>query len=225
MKTAIVLLSGGLDSTTCLAHAKALGFECVALSFDYGQRHTAELVAARRVAESFRVQAHRIVSLDVNTFLGSSLTDKQLEVPQQVDAHEIPTTYVPARNMIFLSMALAHAEMLGAHDIFIGVSAVDYSNYPDCRPEFIEAFQKVATLATKAGVSGHPMKIHAPLMTLSKAQTIRLGLKYGVDYALTVSCYQATIEGLACGVCPSCQLRRQGFVDAGVPDSTRYIHR
>jgi 7-cyano-7-deazaguanine synthase len=223
MKNAVVLLSGGLDSTTCLAVAKAQGYTCYALSFDYGQRHKAELLAARRIACDFAVAAHRVVRLDLEQFGGSALTDKQLVVPSEVCGDEIPITYVPARNTIFLSIALGYAEVLEAADIFIGVSAVDYSNYPDCRPEFIEAFQTLAKLATKVGVEGQAVTIRTPLMTLSKAQTIALGIKHGVDYRQTVSCYQADAEGRACGACPSCDLRRQGFFDAGVLDPTHYF--
>ena len=223
MKKAVVLLSGGLDSTTCLALAEAQGFRCFALSFDYGQRHCAELAAARRVAGQFRVAGHQVVRLDVGQFGGSALTDKTLTVPEHVNADEIPITYVPARNTVFLSMALGYAEVLGAYDIFIGVSAVDYSNYPDCRPDFIKAFQTLANLATRAGVEGQQFTIQAPLMSLSKADTIRLGLAYGVDYSRTVSCYQAKEDGRACGVCPSCVLRRQGFDAAGVADPTVYF--
>lgn len=223
MKKAVVLLSGGLDSTTCLAVARAQGFRCYALSFDYGQRHCAELAAASRVASHFAVADHRIVRLDVGQFGGSALTDTTLAVPKEVKADEIPITYVPARNTVFLSIALGYAEVLGAYDIFIGVSAVDYSNYPDCRPEFIKAFQTLANLATKAGVEGQLFTIQAPLMSLSKAATIQLGLNHGVDYSMTISCYQAREDGRACGVCPSCDLRRQGFVAAGVSDPTVYF--
>ena|SRR3990167_3614756 len=223
MKKAVVLLSGGLDSTTCLAEALSQGFHCFALSFDYGQRHKAELAAARRVASHFAVADHRIVRLDVGQFGGSALTDTRLAIPEQVKADEIPITYVPARNTVFLSVALGYAEVLGAFDIFIGVSAVDYSNYPDCRPEFINAFQALANLATRAGVEGQAFTIQAPLLSLSKAETIQLGLKQGVDYSMTVSCYKASEDGRACGVCPSCELRRQGFSAAGVWDPTVYF--
>lgn len=222
-KKAVVLLSGGLDSTTCLAVAQSQGFRCFALSFDYGQRHRAELTAARRIASEFAVAAHQIVRLDVGQFGGSALTDQRIAVPEHVKTDEIPITYVPARNTVFLSIALAYAEVLGAYDIFIGVSAVDYSNYPDCRPEFIHAFQSLANLATRAGVEGESFMIQAPLMSLSKAATIQLGHQHGVDYSMTISCYQASDDGRACGVCPSCDLRRQGFVAAGISDPTVYF--
>ena len=218
---AIVLLSGGLDSATCLAIARQEGFEPVALSFDYGQRHNAELAAARRVAEAFAVHDHRVLRLELGTIGGSALTDTSIDVPTEA-SEGIPVTYVPARNTVFLSFALGLAEVTGADAIFIGVNAVDYSGYPDCRPEFIAAFETMANLATKAGVEGHRMKIHTPLMHLTKAEIVRTGMALGVDYALTVSCYQADLDGRACGVCDSCRLRRKGFEDAGVPDPTRY---
>lgn len=218
---AVILLSGGLDSATCLALAREQGFEPVALSFDYGQRHNAELAAARRVAAAFGVTDHRVLRLDLGTIGGSALTDTAIAVPTEA-SDGIPVTYVPARNTVFLSFALGLAEVTGADDIFIGVNAVDYSGYPDCRPEFIDAFTRLANLATKAGVEGHAMKIHTPLIALTKADIIRSGLRLGVDYALTVSCYQADTEGRACGVCDSCRLRRKGFADAGVADPTRY---
>lgn len=220
-KKAVVLLSGGLDSATCLALAKAEGYQPVALSFDYGQRHHAELAAARRVAAAFGVADHRILRLDLGAIGGSALTDASIAVPTE-SSTGIPVTYVPARNTVFLSFALGLAEVMAADDIFIGVNAVDYSGYPDCRPEFIQAFERMANLATKAGVEGHRMHIHTPLIALSKAEIIRSGLRLGVDYALTVSCYQADAEGRACGRCDSCRLRRQGFADAGVADPTRY---
>ncbi len=225
MKKAVILLSGGLDSATCVAIAKSEGFEVIALSFDYGQRHNAELAAARRVAEAFGVKDHRVLRLDLGTIGGSALTDTSIAVPTQDHDGEtagIPVTYVPARNTVFLSFALGLAEVVQADDIFIGVNAVDYSGYPDCRPEFIAAFEQVANLATKAGVEGHRMHVHTPLIALSKADIIRTGIKLGVDYALTVSCYQADMDGRACGVCDSCRLRRKGFVDAGIADPTRY---
>ncbi|HQV41260.1 MAG: 7-cyano-7-deazaguanine synthase QueC [Moraxellaceae bacterium] len=218
---AIILLSGGLDSATCLAIARHEGFEPVALSFDYGQRHNAELVASRRVAEAFAVRDHRVLRLELGTMGGSALTDSSIEIPTQA-SEGIPVTYVPARNTVFLSFALGLAEVVGADAIFIGVNSVDYSGYPDCRPEFIDAFETMANLATKAGVEGHHMKIHTPLMHLTKAEIVQTGMALGVDYALTVSCYQADSEGSACGVCDSCRLRRKGFEDAGVPDPTRY---
>lgn len=220
-KKAIVLLSGGLDSATCLAMAKADGFEPVALSFDYGQRHHAELAAARRVAAAFGITDHRVLRLDLGTLGGSALTDPAIAVPTEASSG-IPVTYVPARNTVFLAFALGLAEVSGSDDIYIGVNAIDYSGYPDCRPEFIQAFETMANLATKAGVEGHRMRIHTPLIDLSKADIIRAGTGLGVDYSLTVSCYQADAEGRACGVCDSCRLRRQGFAAAGLPDPTRY---
>ncbi|MDI9819524.1 MULTISPECIES: 7-cyano-7-deazaguanine synthase QueC [unclassified Legionella] len=222
MKKAVVLLSGGLDSTTCLAIAKAEGFDCHALSFAYGQRHTAELAAAERIAHYFQVTAHRIVNLDIGQFGSSALTDNSIAVPDYSGSKAIPVTYVPARNTIFLAIALGLAEAIAANDIFIGISAVDYSGYPDCRPEFISAFQTLANLATKAGVEGHPFRLHAPLQYLTKAETILKGVGLGVDYALTVSCYQAKESGEACGRCDSCALRKQGFKAAGVADPTLY---
>lgn len=222
MKKAVILLSGGLDSTTCLAIARAQGFECYALSFDYGQRHNAELVAAKRIAIDLSVADHRIVKLDIAQFGGSALTDKCLEVPDFQQTNAIPITYVPARNTVFLSIALAYAESIGATDIFIGVSAVDYSGYPDCRAEFIAAFQHLANVATKIGSEGGNVVIHAPLQHLSKAETILAGVEYGLDFQRTVSCYQATKNGLACGCCDSCVLRQQGFLAAGIEDPTHY---
>lgn len=220
-KKAVVLLSGGLDSATVLAMAKAQGFECYALSFDYGQRHSAELTAARQVAGSFSAADHKVLHLDLDIFGGSALTDTSIEVPT-IPEDGIPVTYVPARNTIFLSMALAWAEVLQADDIFIGVNAVDYSGYPDCRPEFIKAYETMANLATKVGVEGHHLTIHTPLIDMSKGQIIQAGIEKGVDYALTVSCYAADEEGKACGECDSCRLRRKGFEDAGVADPTKY---
>lgn len=224
MKKAIILFSGGLDSTTCLAYAKSLGYDCLALSFDYGQRHLAELNAAKRIADAYHA-AHCIFQLDIRQFGGSALTDNAIAVPDH-DPHsnDIPVTYVPARNTIFLSIALAYAEVNKAEAIFIGVSAVDYSGYPDCRPEYIEAFRQLARLATKFSTEdGHTLSIHTPLIQLSKADTLKLGLSLGVDYSQTVSCYQATPEGLACGHCISCGLRKKGFTDLGVSDPTRYV--
>jgi 7-cyano-7-deazaguanine synthase len=218
---AVVLLSGGLDSATVLATAVRQGYQCYALSVDYGQRHHAELAAAQRVAQALGATEHRVVNIDLTGFGGSSLTDSRIEVPQQLAAG-IPSTYVPARNTIMLSLALAWAEVLQAQHIFIGVNAVDYSGYPDCRPPFIEAFERMANLATKAAVEGHAMTIHAPLLHLSKAEIIRQGMALGVDYALTVSCYQADEQGRACGVCDSCRLRKAGFEAADVADQTRY---
>lgn len=221
MKKAVILLSGGLDSATCLAIARREGYTPVALSFDYGQRHHAELAAARRVAEAFAVQDHRVLRLDLGAIGGSALTDSRIDVPTK-EAEGIPVTYVPARNTVFLSFALGLAEVVEADDLFIGVNAVDYSGYPDCRPAFIQSFETMANLATKAGVEGHRLRIHTPLIDLTKADIIRTGTHLGVDYALTVSCYQADANGLACGVCDSCRLRRKGFTEAGLPDPTRY---
>ena len=220
-KKSVVLLSGGLDSATTLAIARKQGYACHALSFDYGQRHSAELAAARRVAEHLGVVEHRTLRLGLEEIGGSALTDQHIEVPESPQ-EGIPVTYVPARNTVFLSLALGWAEVLGARDIFIGVNAVDYSGYPDCRPEFIRAFEKLANLATKAGVEGDHFRIHAPLIEMTKAQIIQTGIELGVDYGLTVSCYQADENGRACGRCDSCRLRAEGFAAAGVPDSTRY---
>lgn len=222
MKKAVILLSGGLDSTTCLAYAKSQGYECYALSFDYGQRHSAELLAAKRIAQHFAVSAHKIVILDTDLFAGSALTDKTIAVPQFQASDDIPVTYVPARNTIFLAMALGFAESIGAHDLFIGASSIDYSQYPDCRPEFIAAFQQLANLATKAGVEGELFTVHAPLQFLNKVQTIELGLSLGVDYSMTVSCYQANEQGQACGECDSCAFRKKGFAQAHSVDPTLY---
>lgn len=221
-KRAVVLLSGGLDSATVLAMARAQGYECYALSVDYGQRHLAELTAASRVAQTLGAAGHRTLHLDLSQLGGSALTDTSIEVPTSGVAPGIPVTYVPARNTIMLSLALAWCEVLDAQDIFVGVNAVDYSGYPDCRPAFIEAFEALANLATKAGVEGLGFRIHAPLIAMSKADIITAGAKLGVDYSLTVSCYQADAEGRACGVCDSCRLRRAGFDAAGLPDPTPY---
>lgn len=221
MKRAVVLLSGGLDSATVLAMARQQGYECHALSVDYGQRHHAELAAAQRVARSLGAQAHRVINIDLTAFGGSALTDNNIAVPEQASSG-IPLTYVPARNTIMLSLALAWAEVLEAQDIFIGVNAVDYSGYPDCRPEYVAAFERMANLATRAAVEGKPLTLHAPLQHLSKAGIIREGVRLGVDYADTVSCYQADEQGHACGRCDSCRLRREGFAAAGVSDPTRY---
>ena len=218
-RKAVVLLSGGLDSATVLAIAGEQGFDCSALSVDYGQRHRSELDAARRVAAASGVPI-KILPLDLRAIGGSALTD-DIDVPVE-ETGGIPVTYVPARNTIMLSLALAYAEVLESNDIFIGVNAVDYSGYPDCRPEFIDAYQRMARLATKAGVEGGQLKIHTPLIDLTKAEIIRRGTGLGVDYALTVSCYQADTQGRACGVCESCRIRREGFAAAGVPDPTRY---
>lgn len=223
---AVVLFSGGLDSTTVLAHALREGFEVYALSFDYGQRHACELAAAKRLARLMGVAGHQTLEIDLRAFGGSALTDS-IAVPKHRTASDIsgriPVTYVPARNTIFLAFALAWAEVLGSSDIFLGVNAVDYSGYPDCRPEYIAAFQRMAELATKAGVEGRSrLTIHTPLIRLSKAAIIRMGYDLGVDYSQTVSCYDPSTEGLACGACDACVLRRKGFVDAGLPDPTRY---
>ncbi len=220
-KKAIILLSGGLDSITVLAKVKQQGYQCYALSFDYGQRHNAELDAAKKIASHYQVIEHKIINLGLGSIGGSALTDDHIAVPE-TPQEGIPVTYVPARNTVFLSFALGWAEVLGLHYIFIGVNAVDYSGYPDCRPEFIDAFQTLANLATKAGVEGTEIKIHAPLIKLSKAQIIRQGLELNVDYTHTVSCYAADKKGFACGVCDACRLRRTGFEEAGSEDFTQY---
>lgn len=220
-RSAIVLLSGGLDSATALALARHEGFDCVALSFDYGQRHAAELAAAARVAAQLGAREHRTVTLDLAAFGGSALTDPAIDVPIAPSA-AIPVTYVPARNTVFLAYALAWAEVLPARDLFIGVNAVDYSGYPDCRPAFIDAFERLANLATRAGVEGEYFRIRAPLIHWSKAEIIRQGIALGVDYGLTVSCYQADVAGTACGVCDACRLRAAGFAEAGIADPTPY---
>jgi 7-cyano-7-deazaguanine synthase len=219
VKKAVVLVSGGLDSVTALAYAQEQDFDCYALSVDYGQRHRSELDAAGRVTDAAGVPL-KILPLDLRAIGGSALTD-DIDVPE-VETSGIPVTYVPARNTIMLSLALAYAEVLGADDIFIGVNAVDYSGYPDCRPEFIEAYQTMARLATKAGVEGGSMTIHTPLVDQTKAEIIQLGASLGVDYSLTVSCYQADGEGRACGVCDSCRIRKEGFEASGLPDPTKY---
>lgn len=220
-KKAVILVSGGLDSSTVLAMAKQQGFDCYTLSFDYGQRHKSELIAAVTVSDAMQVKAHKVISLDLATIGGSALTDTNIDVPEY-ETSGIPVTYVPARNTVFLSIALGWAEVLGANDIFVGVNAVDYSGYPDCRPDYIDAFEQMANLATKAGVEGNKLTIHAPLIDMTKGQIIQAGIKIGVDYSVTVSCYQADEEGAACGVCESCRLRKQGFIDAGLKDPTRY---
>jgi 7-cyano-7-deazaguanine synthase len=222
VKPAVVLLSGGLDSATVLAIVKAGGFAAHALSIDYGQRHRAELDAAVRVAAALGAVEHRVVKVDVGQFGGSALTDATIAVPTGGVQPGIPVTYVPARNTLMLALALGWAEVLGASDLFIGVNAIDYSGYPDCRAEFIEAFETMANLATRAGVEGRRIHIRAPIQHMDKAQIIRMGASLGVDYALTVSCYQATDEGAACGRCDACRLRSEGFARAGVPDPTRY---
>jgi 7-cyano-7-deazaguanine synthase len=218
---AVVLLSGGLDSATALAIAHERGFACHALSIDYGQRHAAELDAARRVARAGGAREHRIMRVDLAAIGGSALTDRAIAVPES-PSEGIPVTYVPARNTIMLSLALAWVEVLGARDVFIGVNVLDASGYPDCRPEFIESFGRLAALATRAGVEGNPCRIHTPLISLTKAEIIREGTRLGVDYRQTVSCYQADEEGRACGRCDACRLRRAGFAAAGIPDPTRY---
>jgi 7-cyano-7-deazaguanine synthase len=221
-RKAVVLISGGLDSTTCLAIAAAEAYDCYALSFDYGQRHHAELHAAKRITDSLGAKEHRIVSLSIGELGGSALTDHSIDVPDHQGDNKIPVTYVPARNTVFLSIALGWAEVLDADAIFIGVSSVDYSGYPDCRPEYIDAFQKMADLATKRGIEGHPIKIETPLLYLNKKETIKLGLSMEIDYSQTVSCYQASDAGEACGRCDSCELRKKGFSEAGTGDPTRY---
>lgn len=219
---AVVLLSGGLDSATTLAIARAAGHDCHCLSIDYGQRHRSELDAAARVAQTLGARAHKVVRIDLGAVGGSALTDPAIAVPVSGVQPGIPVTYVPARNTIMLALALAEAEVTGAADIWFGANAVDYSGYPDCRPEFMRAFETLANLATKAAVEGRRLHLHTPIITLSKADIIRRGTVLGVDYALTVSCYQADAAGRACGVCDSCRLRRAGFEGAGVPDPTRY---
>jgi 7-cyano-7-deazaguanine synthase len=219
---AVILFSGGLDSTTCLAIAKSQGFECYALSLDYGQRHRLELNAALKLGKEFGVKEHRIFRLPLEEIGGSALTDMNITVPDYKDDGKIPVTYVPARNTIFLSIALSWAETLDAHDIFIGVNAVEYSNYSDCRPDYIKAFQTLANLATKAGIENNGFTIHTPLINLSKAETIKLGLNLGIDYSKTITCYQINNEGLACGKCDSCMLRIKGFKDLNIADPINY---
>lgn len=221
-KRAVVLVSGGLDSTTCLAIAKSQGYEIYALSFDYGQRSASELHAARNVTSSFTVRQHHVIPLGIGALGGSALTDNSLDVPEQ-ESEGIPVTYVPARNTVFLSYALALAEVIDAQAIFIGVNARDYSGYPDCRPEFIHAFEKMANLATRAAIEGSPISIETPLIMMTKAEIIGVGIGLGVDYAQTVSCYQADAQGQACGRCDSCRFRKKGFLEAGLTDPTRYI--
>ena len=221
MSKAVILLSGGLDSATTLAIAKSEGYECYALSVNYHQRHIAELEAAKKIATHFNVKDHKTVELDLSWMLTSALTNPDLKVPTELSAH-IPVTYVPARNTLMLTLALGWAEVIGAHDIFIGVNAVDYSGYPDCRPEYMAQFQNMANLATKSAVEGKNIQLHTPLIDLSKEAIIAKGLHLGVDYSVTVSCYQADKDGLACGVCDSCRLRQNGFKAAGVVDPTHY---
>ncbi|PTU72782.1 7-cyano-7-deazaguanine synthase QueC [Pseudomonas mangrovi] len=220
-KRAVILLSGGLDSATVAAMALADGYSCYSMSFDYGQRHRAELLAAERVAADLGMREHKVIGLDLNGIGGSALTDSNIAVPES-PSEGIPVTYVPARNTLFLALALGWAEVLGARDIFIGVNAVDYSGYPDCRPEFIEAFERMANLATREGVEGKGFRIRAPLQSMSKAQIVAAGVALGVDYGLTVSCYQADDQGRACGRCDSCRFRAEGFAAAGVADPTSY---
>jgi 7-cyano-7-deazaguanine synthase len=224
MKPAIVLLSGGLDSATVMAIAREQGYLVYALSFDYGQRHRSELIAAANVAKALGAHQHRVLKLDLTAWGGSALTDASIAVPTSASTG-IPVTYVPARNTIFLSLALAWAEAIGALDIFAGMNAVDYSGYPDCRPEYVAAFQTMARLATKSGIEGGEITIHTPIIKMSKADIVREGTRLGVDFGLTVSCYQADAEGRACGVCDSCRLRREGFIVAKVSDPTRYLVR
>ncbi len=221
-KKAVVLLSGGLDSATCLAIAQSAGFDSYCLSLDYHQRHIAELVAAKNIASSLGAKMHKTAQLDLSLFGGSALTDSQIAVPEQA-SEGIPVTYVPARNTIMLSLSLAWAEVIGAQDIFIGVNALDYSGYPDCRGEYVKAFQEMANLATKAAVEGQTITIHAPLIDMTKAEIIAKGTLLGVDYSKTVSCYQANHQGQACGVCDSCRLRKEGFAKAGIKDPTFYV--
>ncbi len=223
MKKAVVLVSGGLDSATALAVARKTGYVCYALSLDYGQRHRVELDAARAVSLQMGVAEHRVMHLDMGPMAGSALTDSSVDVPEGGSTEGIPVTYVPARNTIMLSLALGWAEVLEADAIYIGVNAVDYSGYPDCRPAFVRAFQMLANLATRRGVEGRPIKVETPLINLTKAEIIHLGMELGVDYSRTVSCYQADTEGRACGHCDSCRLRRQGFQELGIPDPTRYF--
>lgn len=221
-KKAVILFSGGLDSTTCLALAKSEGFDCYALSFDYGQKHKIELDVAKKMAALMDVKEHKIVTLNFGS-LNSALTDPQIDVHDYQESSAIPSTYVPARNTIFLSIGLGFAEMLDATDIFIGANDVDYSGYPDCRPEYLQAFEKLANLATKAGIEGAHYKIHAPLLRLTKSEIIQRGIKLGVNYAETLSCYRADAKGRACGKCDSCIYRKKGFLEAGVSDPTRYF--
>ncbi|MDC9725833.1 MAG: 7-cyano-7-deazaguanine synthase QueC [Gammaproteobacteria bacterium] len=221
MKRAVVLLSGGLDSVTALAIAKEQGYECYTLSFNYGQRHDAELIAAEKLSKQVGAVEHKVINIDLRAIGGSALTDTSIDVPEE--HHDgIPVTYVPARNTVFLSIALGWAEVLSAQSIYIGVNAVDYSGYPDCRPDFITAFEQLANLATKAGVEGQKLTIQSPLMKLSKAEIIKQGMRLGVDYSQTISCYQANSQGLACGKCDSCHFRKEGFNQAGISDPTRY---
>ena len=222
MSKAIVLLSGGLDSTTTLAIAKSEGFDCYALSFDYGQKQSSELISAKNIAKQFGVVEHRIMSISLADIGGSALTDSNIDIPKYNESSEIPITYVPARNTVFLSFALAWAEVIESQSIFIGVNALDYSGYPDCRPEYIKAYEVMANLATKQSIEGNKLNIHTPLIHLTKAQIITKGLSLGIDYSKTTSCYQANSDGEACGECDACVLRRNGFVEAGIEDPTKY---
>ena len=221
MKRAVILLSGGLDSVTVLAMAKEQGFECYTLSFNYGQRHDVELIAAKKLSKQMGAKVHKVIPIDLRAIGGSALTDDAIDVPDHLE-EGIPVTYVPARNTVFLSIALGWAEVLSAQAIFVGVNAVDYSGYPDCRPEFITAFENLANLATKAGVEGQKLTVHTPLIDLTKAEIIQQGMKLGIDYSQTVSCYQADNDGKACGHCDSCHFRQQGFQQANIADPTRY---
>lgn len=221
-KKAVVLLSGGLDSATVLAMAKSESYQCYGLSIDYGQRHDVELSAAKKIANHYQLTEHKIIEINLQAIGGSALTDSSIDVPEEL-GQGIPVTYVPARNTLFLSLALGWAEVLNINMIFIGANAIDYSGYPDCRPEFIKAFEQLANLATKSGVEGSRYKVIAPLINMSKAEIIKKGITLGIDYSITISCYQADEQGRACGACDSCRLRRQGFIDAGMIDPTRYI--
>lgn len=222
-KNAIILFSGGLDSTTCLAIAKSQGFSCYALSFSYGQKHSSEIAAAKKIAQHLGVVEHRELILPIGDYGGSSLTDSHLSVPDYAGYEGIPNTYVPARNTIFLSFALSWGEVISAYDIFIGANCVDYSNYPDCRPDYLQAFEKMAALATRVGMEkGTQYQIHAPLLHMNKAEIIREGTKLGVDYGMTISCYRADAKGHACGTCDSCTYRKKGFTEANIPDPTPY---
>lgn len=223
-KKAIILFSSGLDSTTCLAIAKSLGFSCYTLSFAYGQKHCVEIENAKKVAKHFDVVEHKILTLPIDEFGATSITEPNLAIPDYTGKKEIPNTYVPARNTIFLSFALSWGEVIGAYDIFLGANFIDYSGYPDCRPEYLEAFEKVATLATKAGVEGQSFKIHAPLLRMAKAEIIKEGIRLGIDYGKTISCYRANHEGKACGTCDSCTYRKKGFLEANVQDPTPYYN-
>ncbi len=222
-KKAIILVSGGLDSTTTLVIARAQGYECYALSFDYGQRHFSELNAAKQVAKNFGAIEHKILSIPADEIRGSALTDMNIAVPDYSGQGKIPVTYVPSRNIIFLSFASAWAEVIGARDIFVGANTLDYSGYPDCRPDFLAAFEQAINIGTKAGVEEVPFKIHAPLITYTKAQIVKKGIELGIDYSLTISCYRADEQGRACRTCDSCTYRKKGFAEAGIDDPTLYV--